>query len=373
MIFHNTERPRRGHRRARPTFIRPGSRAGLALTAAAVVAAAGCDAGGGGDFMVRDSAGTRIAVSRAPAWGNEAVWRLTAPSVVMGSPVELAGRDGDRTRITGAWRLPGGRVLVMDEGALMLRLYGPEGGLLGTAGGAGREPGEYRSLQGFAVLDDSLWVFDPFLGRVSVLDSEGRYIRYLRLEPTGDPALPLRQYRLAGATKSGRLVLATGTRGGEDRESLLYTRHGLLADQEVSRSARLVETVGATPGALPPVLAHDRLYHTGPGPAEVTVHDLGGGARTLIRLMGGPGTKVGRRVVVSEQERLWVEKPAGSGAQPSDWLVFDADGRWLGVVESPRDPDITRFEIHQVGPWGLLAVWRVGQGPQQVGIWPFTS
>lgn len=375
MRFH-TPHIRSSHRHA-PALPGGGARVRHAwvLGLAVLAGAAGCDADDNDHFVVRDSAGLRIAASSAPAWSGEAVWRLGSPSVVMGSPLELKGREAGR-RIATARRLPDGRLLVLDAGTMELRFYGAGGELLRTVGSPGRGAGQYRSLDGVAILDDSLWVFDPFLGRVSVLSLDGGYVRSLRLEPTGDPVRPLRTYSLAGATDDGRLVLVTGA-VGPYTGSLLYTRHGLLSDRVAPMAGALgLGGRGTARGGAtgPAALANGRLFVSGDRPVAVGVHDLSDGTAMVVRTDSAPGVgeRVQGRVVVSEQERLWVEvRPAGSAQGPSDWAIFDADGRWLGTVQSPRAPGMARFRIHQVGPWGVLAVWEEPEGTQHVGIWPF--
>ncbi len=346
---------------------------------AVAVTAAACDDDGNGEFLVRDSAGVRIATSRSPAWGGEPGWRLTEPSVV------VRGADGTAypMRVSGVHRFPDGRILVLDTATSRLRFHAAAGHHLRTVGGPGSGPGEYRSLDGVAVIDDSLWIWDRVLGRVSVLDMEGRYLRSFRLEPTGDPLRPLREYRLAGSMDDSRLVLVSGGEGTGTRRvavgNLLYSRRGFLLDSIAVRAAAGPASAAAA-APRPAALAHadGMLYRSDAGATQVAVYDHRDGLRRIIRAETAnvPALEPahGHRIVVSERGSVWIQKHGRArGAGPADWLVFDADGRWLGVVESPRDARITRFEIHQVGPWGVLAVWRDRDDVEHVGVWPVTS
>lgn len=387
--------PRSQNHRARPAPERapePGSRRSrrvVVICAVAVVAAPGCSRSIDGEFLVRDSAGVSIAMSRAPAWGMEPAWRLTEPSVV------IRGADGEPfplTRVTDAHRFADGRILILDGGASELRFHDATGRHLRTVGGPGRGPGEYRSLDGIAVIDDSLWIYDQALGRVSVLDHDGRYARSFRLEPTGDPRRPLRRYRLAGSVDGGLVLMsrslpASGPPSVRPAvENLLYSRRGFLVDSIAAASTDNARGQSDSPLPLEPgpvrpaagALANGLLYESDPKTLQVAVYDHHSGLRRIIRAetTSLPELKpaYAHRVVVSEGGRVWIQKyTRGRNQGPADWLVFDSDGRWLGVVESPRREDIISFEIHQVGPWGALAVWRDRHDTEHVGVWGITG
>jgi hypothetical protein len=227
---------------------------------------------------------------------------------------------------------------------------------------------------------------------VSVLDPDGRYVRSLRLEPTGDPRRPLRRYRLAGSVDGGLVLMSRAVpESGPPSvrpavENLLYSRRGLLVDSIALASAgygrkRHDPPLPLEPGTARPAagaLANGLLYHSDPGTLEVAVYDHHSGLRRIIRAetTSLPELKPAHshRVVVSEQGRVWIQKYIrGRSRGAADWLVFDSDGRWLGVVESPRREDFTSFEIHQVGPWGALAVWRDRNDVERAGVWGVTG
>jgi hypothetical protein len=94
-----------------------------------------------------------------------------------------------------------GRIYVLDQQALEVRLFAPDGRYVRTIGRKGGGPGEFLGVDGLLV-DDSvrLSVSDPRSGRVSIFDSTGRFLRdYPRGQPAG--TLP----HLVGGDETGSL------------------------------------------------------------------------------------------------------------------------------------------------------------------------
>jgi hypothetical protein len=77
-----------------------------------------------------------------------------------------------------ATRLPDGRIAVADAHDASVRLFDASGHHLRTIGRRGEGPGEFQAptwIQRCAT--DSLYVWDAFQGRVTVLDDDGEYVR----------------------------------------------------------------------------------------------------------------------------------------------------------------------------------------------------
>jgi hypothetical protein len=69
-----------------------------------------------------------------------------------------------------------GRVYVVDSKPAIIKVYSPDGTLVRTLGGEGEGPGEFRA--GFiAVRGGSLVLHDPQIGRTSVWDTSGTFLR----------------------------------------------------------------------------------------------------------------------------------------------------------------------------------------------------
>jgi hypothetical protein len=59
----------------------------------------------------------------------------------------------------------------------VIRLFGPTGKALGTAGHKGAGPGEFRRLDAMGWIGDTLWVSDPVLRRLTRYRADGRLLR----------------------------------------------------------------------------------------------------------------------------------------------------------------------------------------------------
>ena len=109
------------------------SRFGCLLCLGAVVACRGAEETARATFTVADSAGIEVVTSHAPAWSANDAWRVDdRPLVRIGEldgPPELTFAN---VRATG-W-LSDGRIFVGDDRSHSVRVFGPQGDYLGTAG-----------------------------------------------------------------------------------------------------------------------------------------------------------------------------------------------------------------------------------------------
>jgi hypothetical protein len=365
--------------------------------------------GGAGEdaraFAVRDSAGVRIAESAAPAWAPDEAWRMGAEPLL-----DLGVADGDPAqqfeRIVAALRLADGRIVVADAGAGTVRWFHASGRHLATAGRRGGGPGEFGGMDWVGAAGDSVLVWDQRAGRLTVFGPDARLARavdpaplkpgaevvgrmgtgtlatpdlgsdgaapglgrepvaWLALTPDGSRARPLARhpgremfvYPYGGLRNSISVAYGYGLhfaeapRGyyaGDDAryEVVLYAPDG----SPRRRVRRAHVPVPVTKAELDSAFREDRrVSGLPPGLAETMWQGMRSLRQALPRDRVFPAFGALR---VDADENLWVEeyrRPVD--AQPR-WSVFDADGRWLGVVETRPG-----FAVHQVGADWILGV-----------------
>lgn len=114
----------------------------------------------------------RVMSAGPTMWRDTSGWHLVLERTIQppdGSPGEL-GRPSDMAL------LADGRVLVVDEAPMRIRLYDARGTLGRTIGREGSGPGEYRS-PGISVTQDRLLIQDPSLSRATIYSLDGNLIR----------------------------------------------------------------------------------------------------------------------------------------------------------------------------------------------------
>jgi hypothetical protein len=357
-------------------------------------------------FAVRDSAGVRIAESRLAAWTDETAWRLdSVPSLRIGAvdgppEVVLFGVSAGR-------RLPDGGVVLGNNGIEVRRFDAQGAHLWTSGGkGAGPGDFQgISSIDVLA--GDSLGVFDTNLARYSILAPDGRFARSVTLvgvrmgggagvgtladgsvvaRVVGDtpPRDATRRYRL-----SETLVVfdvrdgtpdTVGVFAGQERFVFVDGRgalHGPAAfpfamtpavrgaEVLVAHTERFEVLAFHASGALrrivrrvmePPAVTQGdvdewrRLQLEGIRGAAGEMRGPAGDRRPrLIEAMTFPRTHAVLDLVKADAEgNLWVRHappPNVSGARVAsrDWSVFDAQGRWLGVLVMP--PNVNPMEI----------------------------
>lgn len=161
-----------------------------ALALALLAAFAACSEDGSpeaGDITRVDSAGVTIVTSP----DRIGVVRRLAPN----PRVSIGQLDGPEAlqlyRVAGARRLSDGRIAIANAGSHEIRLYGPDGTHLVSAGSEGEGPGEFTAIAGFdASPEDSLFVWDQQQRRLTVLDPAGAFARDFQLEVPWERAFP---------------------------------------------------------------------------------------------------------------------------------------------------------------------------------------
>lgn len=142
-----------------------------------VLAAAGCSNAEGRMLAqpVIDSlpGGIPRVMSPAPTqWTGETGWQLELVH-------EIAGEEGTESELINPQSLAvddWGRVYVVDQKPMTIKVYGPDGSFIRTIGQEGEGPGEFRV--GFiAVHNGNVVVHDPRVARTSVWDTTGTFQR----------------------------------------------------------------------------------------------------------------------------------------------------------------------------------------------------
>ncbi len=152
------------------------------------------------------------------------------------------------SNISAAARQSDGDLVVADEGARAVRLYGPDGRFRITLGQSGLGPGEFTRPTQIMIIDaDSVMVWDDAAYRLSVFDSAGSFVRdhtFDRARIAGAVTPPL--YPGSGRLLSSgellvRLIEKSGKALPSGRESKRFRpASGAL---RVSADASLIDTV----------------------------------------------------------------------------------------------------------------------------------
>jgi hypothetical protein len=290
-------------------------------------------------------------LSRSGAEGAEGV-DATAILTLIG---DGRGANPEFLYVSDATRLGNGTVVVADRFRPALLFFNPEGALVRSVGRRGAGPGEFESPGWFVpCATDSLFLWDLRLGRMTVADSEGRFVRQF--------SIPSSPYRLQ--CSPGGLVAVLDKPAviermdSEGRALRRYHAELWLADRTGSRE-RVVGRIDV--GENRPLgrmtsmaLADDRLYVGTAESSAVDVYDLNG------QLLSTWGLDVEPQQPSAEDYETSIDamlegffEPAFRRAMRADMLriprpelmpayreVFaDADGTLLVLISSPAAPN----------------------------------
>ncbi len=357
-------------------------------------------------FTTHDSAGIRIVENAAPAWDDGEAWHLSEQPLL-----DIGALEGDPEyelyAVANAVRLPDGRIVVGNRGTDQIRFYDESGVHLIDAGGEGEGPGEFRLISWVRrYRGDSVAVSDGNLARVSIFDSEGRFVR----------SVPVRAMDGAGMARAVDVlddgsVLARGIAAvpeDADQQAIRPVEPLYVIDAE----GELTDSLFAYPGAEmyafhstnlvftgPPLFARsleyevngNRIYVASNEQYEIRVHSLDGILESILRQqhvplevtntdvavlreeqLGGDTPEQMRAlltvvfnsspvpaampaydaILVDRVENLWVEEYNRPGDSVQRWTVFNDAGEMLGTLSLPE-----RFAISEVGDDYVLGVW----------------
>lgn len=360
-----------------------------------------------GGPLVRDSAGITIVENQKPRWGTGEGWELSTEPTL-----DLGVMDGDPPyqfyQIAGTVRFPDGRIGVADSGSREVRFFGPDGSFQGATIGKGSGPGEFEDIFFLRrTRGDSLLAYDWRNRRVSVMDSHGRFARsfeFTVLTTTGGFPVVAEPFR-NGDLLLGTDMFSTSTEPvfGAKRDSALYyvirpdgqTRHELGSfpggeSYETNDGGNWVGG-GLVFGRFgQAAVSGDGFFYGKSDSYEIEFRNGEGDLLRLIRLEHEnlPVTQedidryVADRMARARPERLqiyrtmfenmpfpdempaysefrvdasghlWVAEYRKPGDDQPRWRVFDPEGAYLGMVETPAD-----FRIYEIGTDYLLGRW----------------
>jgi hypothetical protein len=305
--------------------------------------------------------------------------------------------------VVGAQRLSDGRIAIANAGSHEVRFYGPGGEHIRSVGGGGEGPGEFVAMARLdASAEDSLYVWDERLRRLTVLGPSGEWGRDFRLEPSSEGVSAQVAGRFADGTFMA-LVPTLRERQPEDGELFAYESLILRYDAE----GHVADTVGSPVSQNAMIQSREdygtRTYSIPLDPGtQWTIADRGlhraYGSRFEIRTVDGTGSlirvarivRAGRRVdadlraaavearfvrfadaapmsflragydmmpfpdfvaaydrlLADETGRVWARRHPLPGENDAVWDVFDPTGALEAAVVIPV----------------AATVWQVGEG-----------
>jgi hypothetical protein len=365
----------------------------------------GCGGGAGGaEAVVRDSGGVRIIENPALAADAPPLWTVAPePRVDIGM---LEGAEPYQlSQVRGVVRLSDGRLVVANGGSQELRFFDSTGTHLATAGRKGGGPGEFEQLGSVMALPgDTVAAYDWNLRRISLFDSDGRFVRSFTFEfPAGAPS-PIGRFADGSWLCNRNFMFRPGGAGTQvvrdTMPLLVFDSTGALRDSigRFPGPEWYVRTEGnsAMASSLPfgtnteTAVAGDRFYAGSSARYEITRYSAGGVPEEIIRLAWTPVPVTSDDVTRHKAERianadagfrqslerlyqdipfparfpafedlqvdplgdLWVRDVARPGDERRRWVVFAPDGLVLGAVETP--PGLT---VREIGRDYVLGTW----------------
>lgn len=351
-------------------------------------------------FEVTDSAGVPIVWNAGPDGSGPEAWMIVPePSLVIG---EVEGEEPYQLSAVGdVIEYPDGRIGVVDEQAVEIRVFGPDGRHLWTVGGRGEGPGTFSAAPTLALgKPDTLVAWDGRTRRVTWFDGNGELIaeRSLR-ERLGELGIGSSR---AALQRDGSILLGDRERieesGGRAwtiwRPIILRTAaeppipigdfpddlFGGVPSEQISLLApfgHAIWTVADARGGfvLTPVRAWE-LRRFGPDgalnrvvraavprlPITSAMLEAEAAARAertglSVSLIHEAYDRMGvydslpaiGGIVPDTEGGIWVERYDAVGAGPAIWDVFDAGGRWLQTLQtSPEMGEIIAIGLSRV-------------------------
>ncbi len=341
------------------------------VIALVVMSASGCGGGARTDeIVVTDSAGVEIVTNPAAA----PAWKLSPEPVLSLGVVDQEGPT-QFFRVSDVELLPDGGVAVANSGSEEVRLFSSDGRYLGSFGGSGSGPREFRGLSMLEERADSIATYDGGNDRISMWLVDGTLSRSFRLEWVSGLLMPVAFLGDGGVLAITARYMSELPGPGLVVDTALvshYSPDGFLVDsllrlphneRVVMRDGDLQTTLGAPFSAFAQIVAQsDNFCYAFGVPPEIRCYDLTGQLSRIIRVQlpprpvteayiagfwedrfadpSGPRRDAYRRMqrtmpfpaffpsfsqLLSDEEgRLWARVYPVPDATEERWLVFDA-------------------------------------------------
>jgi len=342
-----------------------------------------------------DSAGITIVESASPRWGKTEAWSVD-PEPFLDLSTSGTGEPHWFYRVSDATRLPDGSIAVAENNSDEIRFFSSEGAFLKAVGQEGEGPGEFRwpsSVDRYR--GDSLVVFDPQLGRATVLNPQWEVSRIIPMRLSGAQLSHLHPLDHTDFIARASLLYVPEERDGFHRKPEALIR--------LSAAGGVIDTVAILAGyedfqwqsgGISAVslfvrnsysaVHRGRIYLGDADEMEIKVYSALGQVERIIRVptfdltlsaqeiraerearlglnpsamnrdllsaMPDPETRPAySELVIDSEGFIWVEESQGRtlkflGGQPSRWTVFSPEGEWLGGVQLP-----SRFFVFEIG------------------------
>ncbi len=389
------------------------SGAAWALLLAAVAACATGD-GGGAEYTTVDSAGVTIAENLVSD-AHRVLWRIEPQPAV-----DIGVLEGDETYqlfdVSDVARFGDGTIVVGNSGSKELRFYDAAGRYLHAAGGEGEGPGEFKGVGNLAIVGDSVHAHDYSLSRISVFTSAGEFVRSFRVElPGGDPSWVL------DALPDGRWLVTKSFAFSPSEVSMVV--RDTLPYMLLGPDGAFLDTLGLSPGveffvvgdarraaasslvfgrSTQYAVGGERIYLGDNDRYDIRAYAPLGALEMIVRKQQAPVPVGQAEIDAVKAERLedapndnwrrnlerlfadmpipatlpafdalaadvlghlWVMEASPPTDEPRRWSVFDREGRWLGVVETPAG-----VVVREIGEDYLLGTWKDGLGVEHVRV-----
>lgn len=308
--------------------------------------------------------------------------------------------------------------MVTDGGARQVRAYSVAGTLLGTAGGDGEGPGEFRSLgTPYRLPGDSLLVYDFSLRRLSVFDADLRFVRDFRLQQNAGDTPVSPAFVMGGTEIVARpgFLFGSATPTGTYRSEIVAFRFRV--------DGTLIDTIGRFPGDAHFVFTEEAnsiamVPSFRPRPRIAAAPDgfvygnaerleIGRYARNgrLLALLRGPdravpfteerkrqfreetvaGASAGQRpffepllavipmpdalpawldLAVDAEGQTWLRDFAWEDQDSVTWRVFSVEGVLTASLVMPG-----RLEVQAIGRDWVLGIWRDELGVESIRLY----
>ena len=334
--------------------------------------------------------------SELPQWRLDSVPRV-AIGVLDGDPAYQL--DDVRGSV-----LHGDRIVVANGGSRDLRVFDLGGRHIASGGRQGGGPGEFESVTWLAPFDgDSVILYDDELRRFSIFDLDARFGR--TITPAED------FFDIAGRFADGSFLLppvvtfstSDQRRNGLVRDSSRLVRVSANGDQPdtlmviIGPDIFLRATTSSVLARLAPfgratrVAVGDSVFHTATSddyeirtwspegqlvrvlrrsiqPVQVSEAHIDRYKAQELESAGSDDRRRARAQMLAEMPypdrmpahgpmhvddggNLWVQDFSPWPEEPTEWTVFDPEGRAIGRVRLPK-----RFTLHQIGPDFVLGV-----------------